>query len=43
MELIILMGSFYFEKEKMIMIIVKWFKNKIFEIEMKHALYSAIK
>lgn len=25
------------------MIIIKWFKNKVFEIEMKHALYSAIK
>lgn len=24
------------------MIIVKWFKNKIMEIEMKHALYSTI-
>jgi hypothetical protein len=25
------------------MIIVKWFKNKAMEIEMKYALYSAIK
>lgn len=24
------------------MIIVKWFKNKVMEIEMKHALYSTI-
>lgn len=24
------------------MIIIKWFKNKVMEIEMKHALYSTI-
>ena len=24
------------------MIIVKWFKNKVFEIEMKYAIYSTI-
>lgn len=24
------------------MIIIKWFKNKVFEIEMKHAFYSTI-
>lgn len=24
------------------MIIIKWFKNKLFEIEMKHALYSTV-